>query len=277
MILYEDKEILVCHKSAGMPVQSASVRQKDMVSVLRNHLDGGEVYVVHRLDQPVEGVVVFAKTKAAAADLSRQMADGHMKKVYQAVVELPEDAVIREASKKSDNSKAGKNAAISEAGKTADCSEDRKNRIVSEDEWHTLVDYLVKDGRNNRSFVADSGRPGAKRAELRYRILKWWEEAQENADGKQMTEAVRKLALAEIELMTGRHHQIRVQMAHAGLPLAGDRKYNPRYAESAKNGSVPGCSESLALCAVSLTFRHPSTKKRVTFEVRPQFAVNMQV
>lgn len=126
-----------------------------------------------------------------------------------------------------------------------------------------------------------------------------------NDDKKTEAESESRLALVEIELMTGRHHQIRVQMAHAGLPLAGDRKYNPRYAEHAgsmrinnaenvidtgntKNtgnkaniantrcaeGLQNGYGDVLALCAVSLTFRHPSTKKRVTFEVEPCFTLD---
>ena len=83
-ILYEDTELIVCHKPAGLAVQSAKVGQKDMMSILNNYLAEKHVnvYVVHRLDQPVEGVLVFAKTKRAAAELSRQAADGSMKKIY---------------------------------------------------------------------------------------------------------------------------------------------------------------------------------------------------
>ncbi|MCC8067556.1 MAG: RluA family pseudouridine synthase [Clostridiales bacterium] len=247
MILYEDQEIVVCHKPAGVPVQSAAVREKDMVSILRNHIVSehtvpGDIYVVHRLDQPVEGVLVFAKTKRAAADLGRQVSDGSMKKIYHAIV------VVSPCAK----------------------------RIGMEDmnEWYTLVDYLVKDGRKNHSFVSDANNKAAKRAELRFRILKRW------------TMEEGEYALAEIELKTGRHHQIRVQMAHAGLPLLGDRKYVPSENEtnysfsevSIGDGNVDGSSgfvrnqarTGLALCAVSLTFRHPATGKTMRFEVEPQ-------
>lgn len=303
MILYEDSDIIVCHKPAGIPVQSASVRTKDMVSILRTHLqesgwqnDRGQtrssqrsgksvgrntgmknvevkttgaksaheeprdVYVVHRLDQPVEGVMVFAKTKRAAADLSRQAAGDGMKKRYYAVVELTEAAEF--------------------------------NR------WHTLVDYLVKDGRSNRSFVSGAGKKDAKRAELRYRILKMKLRETRQSSQSDRTLADRPgamqtvdhettelkqpgiqapecLALAEIELKTGRHHQIRVQMAHAGMPLYGDRKYNPGKAvpfgsAEAEQTSLSKIPEALALCAASLTFRHPRTQKEMTFSVSPR-------
>ncbi|MCD7882342.1 MAG: RluA family pseudouridine synthase [Lachnospiraceae bacterium] len=271
MIIYEDKEILVCHKPAGIPVQSASVREKDMVSILKNHMSEKslaaksdlahshkessgcvgnaygipyrqtgtngvlDLYVVHRLDQPVEGVLVFAKTRRAAADLSRQITDGSMKKTYWAVVETSPDvklSVVKTLHAKSEE--------------RAD-----QNGQQGSGEWHTLVDYLAKDGRNNTSYVSDQRDKAAKRAELQYRILRQW------------TSAQKTLALVEINLKTGRHHQIRVQMAHAGMPLYGDRKYNPQ-CERQSNVQT-----TLALCAVSLTFRHPATKKMETFTVQP--------
>ncbi|MCD8337865.1 MAG: RluA family pseudouridine synthase [Lachnospiraceae bacterium] len=256
MILYEDKEILVCHKPTGIPVQSASVREKDLVSILRNHL-GSDVYVVHRLDQPVEGVLVFAKTKHSAAALSRQITDGSMRKIYHAVAE------------------------VSAHAEPAILSESETDRSAGTAPWHTLINYLAKDGRNNTSFVSKKDAKDAKRAELRYQILKYKaddrissckntpspEDSARKSTPESSTpkssapEAARTgLALAKIELLTGRHHQIRVQMAHAGLPLAGDRKYNPNKVTS----------PSLALCAVSLTFRHPANGKTVTFEVQPQ-------
>ncbi|MCD7834838.1 MAG: RluA family pseudouridine synthase [Lachnospiraceae bacterium] len=252
MILYEDKALLVCHKPAGIPVQSASVREKDMVSLLRNHL-GSDIHVVHRLDQPVEGILVFAKTKSAAAGLSRQITDGSMRKIYHAVAEVTAQADLTMC---------------------ADCDSKPGTEAAP---WHTLIDYLKKDGRNNRSFVTKENENGAKRAELRYRILKYKaancipsgdttlsKEHSSSADSVPEP-AGTGFALVEIELLTGRHHQIRVQMAHAGLPLIGDRKYNPNYCT---NSSQP--SPSLALCAVSLTFRHPTTNKPMTFDVQPQ-------
>ncbi len=208
-ILYEDGQLLVCRKPAGVPVQSGKVGQKDMVSILRNYRNGkeGDTYIglVHRLDQPVQGVMVFAKTKMAAAELSRQITDGRMKKQYLAVT----------------------------------CGKPMKKQGA-------LVDYLLKDGRTNTSSIVPEGTKGAKRAELRYRIIA-------ETPG---------YALAEIELLTGRHHQIRVQMAGAGMPLAGDRKYNL---------SDAGQTEKyVTLAAHRLSFEHPVLKKEICFEGKPE-------
>lgn len=230
-ILYEDADLIVCHKPAGVPVQSAKVGQKDMVSILNNYLAAPLIHVVHRLDQPVEGVLVFAKTKRAAAELSRQVADGSMKKIYQAVC----------------------------------CAVGADYEPGTE---RCLVDYLVRDGRTNTSSVAEKGSRDAKRAELVFRVIGKREVAP-SREGK-------ICLLTEIGLKTGRHHQIRVQMAHAGLPLYGDRKYNESWQDFLAEadrihlsgqdaGKIP-----LALCAVSLAFCHPVSKKPLTFEITPQ-------
>ncbi len=208
-ILYEDGQLLVCRKPAGVPVQSARVGTQDMVSLLKNYRMEREkdsyIGLVHRLDQPVQGVMVFAKTKQAAAKLSGQAADGRMKKEYLAVI-------------------CGKPAA----------------------KEGQLVDYLLKDGRTNTSSIVKEGVKGAKRAELSYQILA-------EAEG---------YALARIRLLTGRHHQIRVQMAGAGLPLAGDRKYNP--------GAGAEAAPFVALAAHRLSFIHPGTGKAMEFLAEPE-------
>lgn len=210
-ILMEDDDILVVRKRAGMPVQHAGVGQMDLEHLLLNYLAGkvkggrGIPYlaVIHRLDQPVEGVIVFAKNPGSAKDLNAQMQKNEFQKEYLAVVELAQDV-----------------------------TEDR------------LVNYLLKNGKGNFSEVVTKETPGSKRAELEYQILN-------KSDGK---------GLIRILLKTGRHHQIRVQMAHAGMPLYGDRKYNPEF----KDGG------SLALCAYRLTFRHPRTKKLLEFQTDPE-------
>lgn len=280
-ILYEDGELIVCRKPAGIPVQSAKIGQKDMVSILNVYFaeaqadrkipPGGanrkqedrrncpSVHVVHRLDQPVEGVLVFAKTKSAAAGLSRQVSDGSMEKVYQAVC----CAAGAETDRR-------KQAAVVSEGKSAD-----GNKDYEPGREYCLVDYLVKDGRTNTSSVAEQGSRDAKRAELSFfvketRTLGMQDCSGENAGGD------RKLVLAEIRLKTGRHHQIRVQMAHAGLPLYGDRKYNESWQEfSAESDKAFGDGQKTgkttpALCATSLSFRHPKTGKKMEFMVKPR-------
>jgi 23S rRNA pseudouridine1911/1915/1917 synthase len=219
-ILYEDKALIVAVKPPGMPSQPDRSLAMDMVSFLKNHLaktakGKGEPYlaVVHRLDRPVGGVMVYAKTKEAAAALSAQIQKGTMQKSYQAVL----TGVL--------TPKAG-----------------------------TLTDYLVKTRDGNFSEVCTAKTPGAKKAELKYKVIRTRYE-----DGVQY-------ALVDIDLLTGRHHQIRVQMAHAGTPLYGDTRYNPAFKDKA------GWSD-LALFAYKLTFTHPVTKKVMTFEAKPGDAI----
>ena len=144
--------------------------------------------------------------------MSRQVQDGKLEKIYQAVV----------CGKPVDN-----------VGK--------------------YVDYLLKDGKTNTSRIVDKSAAGAKRAELEYQIL----EEKEQGDG-----AVR--SLVEIHLHTGRHHQIRVQLAHAGMPIVGDRKYN--FKENMKPSGEPLC-----LCSYKIGFRHPKTRRNLAFEIDNPF------
>lgn len=213
LIIYEDSHIIVCHKPAGVPVQSARIGTADMVSLLKNHLASAakrkqgnrEPYlaVIHRLDQPVEGLLVFAKTPAAAKELNRQLTSSGFGKYYRAMVTgVPEPAE------------------------------------------GTLEDYMVKDGRTNTSRICTENTPGAKLARLHYRV----------EDVRRDTEPA--TSLVHIRLDTGRHHQIRVQMAHLGCPLVGDRKYGK--SESA---------EPLRLCACRLEFRHPHDVRMMNFEL----------
>ena len=84
-IIYEDDHVLVIYKPAGLPVQTASISKPDVCSMLKNHLKGGYLGVIHRLDQPVEGLLVFAKDKQTAATLSADLSNGRLKKSYRAV------------------------------------------------------------------------------------------------------------------------------------------------------------------------------------------------
>lgn len=217
-IIYEDKDILVCYKPAGIAVQSANIAQQDIVSELKNYLvtQGAKnpyIGVVHRLDQPVSGVLVFAKNQPAAASLSAQVQDGRAAKIYRSLVY----GVFDEASKEG-----------------------------------VLEDILLKDAKTNTSRVIKESSKEAKqgkRAKLSYKVL------QTVSVGEEIYSEV------EIQLFTGRHHQIRVQFANAGHPILGDTKYGTP--ESAEFSSQ--IEKGLKLCAYRLSFIHPKTKKEMEF------------
>ena len=214
-IIFEDDAVIVCRKEAGVAVQTARAGQADMVSLLKNYRakKKEEPYIglIHRLDQPVEGVMVFAKTKQAAAKLSVQVSSRSMEKEYLAVTEgIPQP---------------------------------------SEGE---LCDWLLRNGRTNTSQVVEPGTPQAKDAKLRYQVEQTDEEQQK--------------ALVHIWLHTGRHHQIRVQLSGAGMPIAGDKKYDEKSAKTTGTRE----KETPALCAYSLSFLHPKTGKQMDFTVLPE-------
>ena len=243
-ILYEDDKLLVCVKPAGIAVQTKRMGEQDMESLLRNYLAAkGEtpfIGIIHRLDQPVEGVMVFGKTKEATAELNRQMQKNGFGKYYLTVV----------------------------YGK-------------AEPKEGQLIDFLKKDGRSNTSSVVKQGTADAQRAALTYRVLECStlddRDDRDGRDGKaasgagtadgtsEKTEAAEEISLLEVKLETGRHHQIRVQMSHHGWPLVGDRKYGR------KNESLPGMrSIPLALCSYRLEFLHPTSKKKMQFQITPE-------
>lgn len=218
-ILYEDSDVIVCHKPASIATQTARIGEKDMLSELKNYLystSGHDSYVglIHRLDQGVEGILVFAKTASAAADLSRQITEHTMKKSYYAVV----------------------------------CGDIKQQSA-------TLTDYLMKNGRDNLSKVVSANTKGAKRADLSYECIR--------------SDEVRNLHVLRINLITGRHHQIRVQLAHQGLPLVNDFKYG-------YHGDKIG-TDGIALCAYKLCFHHPVTQREMEFEIKPAAGVFLQI
>lgn len=223
-ILYEDGAVLVCRKPAGLAVQAAGPGRPDLVSRLKNYLakehrsKGGEPYlgVIHRLDQPVEGLLVFAKTKAAAASLSGQLASGLLKKQYLAVV--------------------WGRPAREKAG---------------------LEDWLIRDGASCRAEVVTgvSPLPGdARKAVLHY----------ETAGTLRISGE--ELSLLRIRIETGRFHQIRAQLSHAGHPICGDRKYGGE--ELLRKVPAPGGGR-MALCASALAFIHPVTGKEMAYGITP--------
>ncbi len=216
-ILHEDAHIIVCHKPSGVPVQTSKLGAMDMVSYLKQYIykkqeDRKEPYlaVIHRLDQPVEGLLVFAKTPFAAKELSRSMQQYGFGKYYKATL----------------------------------CG-------VPKEEKGRLEEYLRKDARTNTSTVCSSSDNDAKKAVLFYEVEEVFEQ-----DGEKLTKV-------RIQLETGRHHQIRVQMAHMGCPIWGDTKYNPS-ARTEKGW------KKIALCAYRLEFVHPKTKKEMCFEIEEE-------
>lgn len=217
-ILYEDNDILVCHKPAGLATQSANPMSPDVESELKKYVGGAQLHVIHRLDQPVEGILVFAKHKKAAGDLSAQVNDGRMQKVYHALV----------------------------------CGNVEPERAE-------LTDYLVKlkNGLGQVVQVEQVKQPqyrDAKLAILAYQVIQY------NCDTG--------VSGMEIHLKTGRFHQIRLQMNHAGYPLVGDLKYG---GEVAKQKASELGLRYVALAACRLEFRHPVTKKMMQFTIEPEF------
>lgn len=217
-ILHEDADMIVCVKPYGMPAQGDKSRDTDLLSYLKNHIFEEEeleeepyLAMVHRLDRPVGGIMVFAKNQKAAARLSDQVQDGTMVKFYQAILtgELPDECGI-------------------------------------------LEDYLVKDGRTNTSKIVKKGTKGAKKAQLEYEVLDVFETDQG------------VLSYVLIQLITGRHHQIRVQMAGRGAGIYGDTKYNPLFAKTKKK------YQQIALFATRLEFEHPVTREHMIFKCEPE-------
>lgn len=203
-ILYEDNHLLVVEKPINMPVCEDESGDINLLSLLKKYIKNkyhkpGNVYLglVHRLDRPVGGVMVFAKTSKAASRLSSQIQKNEMEKIYYAIVEH----------------------------KVSKCG--------------TFEDYLVKDHKKNMTFVGDVD--NGKYACLDYKCIAYHE----------------GFSLVEIHLHTGRSHQIRVQFASRGFPLVGDAKYNLNSYNKT----------NIALFAKRLSFIHPITKERLTFEL----------
>ena len=217
IIKYEDDAILVIHKPAGIATETARLGQADVVSELKNYLKakgkGTYLGMIHRLDQPVEGLLVFAKTPEAAKLLTKQLESGTLKKSYAALVLKNEGNAERQGE---------------------------------------LEDYLLKDARTNLSKVVTANTQGAKKAKLSWKLLHDIEKEEA------------AYSLIEVEIFTGRHHQIRVQMSHAGMPLLGDSKYG--------NDTSREITEKLglrhtALLANRLSVVHPVTKEKMQFEI----------
>ncbi|MBO6571588.1 RluA family pseudouridine synthase [bacterium] len=204
-IIYEDNHLLVIDKPAGVLSQEDHTGDPDVLTLCKKYIKKkynkpGDVWMglVHRLDRPVSGVMVLARTSKAASRLSEQIRNNKMDKTYWAMVE----------------------------GMTPPSD--------------TLVHYLEKDNRSNNVSAYKKPRGKAKESKLSFETIK------QNAN----------YSLVEIDLFTGRPHQIRVQMAKEGHPLWGDYRYGE---EGNKDGKEMG------LRAVGLTIEHPTLKKKMTF------------
>lgn len=200
-IIHEDSSIIVIHKPAGVASETKRIGEEDCVSFVKNHIGPPDPYcaMINRLDQPVEGIVLFAKDPETAEKLSEDMKRGKIEKEYLALVHT--------------------------------------ERALDTDKEYALNDHLIREKNGNLSRIAKKDEKGAKEARLFYRVI-----------GKRENDT----ALLRIRLLTGRHHQIRVQLSNASLPIVGDRKY----------GYIPeGYRGNLCLAAVSLKFTNPGNRK----------------
>lgn len=196
-VLYEDNHLLVVDKPAHLPTMGVPEGEPSLLAEAKQYIKQkyhkpGNVYlgVVSRLDAPVTGAVVIARTSKAAARLTKQFRLRTVQKCYWALLEkLPDPA----------------------AG--------------------MLVDWLRRDERHRRMHISSSSHPEAQEARLTYRTLR----------------RVAAAVLVEVELLTGRKHQIRLQLSHHGVPILGDRKYD----------SKRKFPHGIALHARSLRFEHP--------------------
>lgn len=203
-VLLEDNHIIVVNKRAGDIVQGDKTGDKPLSEVVKSYLKEkynkkGNVYlgVVHRLDRPTTGIVMFAKTSKALPRLNKLFADKTAKKTYWALV---------------------------------------KNRPQKSND--TLIHWLKKNPKNNKSTAYIKEVEGSKKAILHYNIIK----------------TLDNFYLLEVDLETGRHHQIRTQLASIGCPIKGDLKYG--FNRSNKDASI-------SLHARTLSFMHPVKKEEV--------------
>lgn len=207
-IVYEDNHIIIVNKAPGEIVQGDKTGDKPLSESVKDYIrekynKPGNVFcgVVHRIDRPVSGLVIFARTSKALERLNRMLRDGEIHKTYHALVE------------------------------------GRMEKEVDE-----LENMLVSDGRINKTFIARPGDPEAKLSRLRYKTI---------AVGE-------RYSLLEINLLTGRKHQIRAQLSAIGHPIKGDLKYGAR--RSNPDGGI-------SLQAHKIEFIHPVSKQPVCVEL----------
>ena len=203
-VLYEDNHIIIVYKQSGEIVQGDKTGDKPLSETIKEwikekYAKPGNVFlgVVHRLDRPVSGIVVFAKTSKALSRLNNMFRNGEVRKTYWAMVQTAPN--------------------MPEA---------------------TLTNWLVRNEKQNKSYVYNNEMPNAKQAILKYKTIGQTEH----------------YTLLEVNLLTGRHHQIRCQLAAMGCPIKGDLKYGAR--RSNPDGSI-------SLLSHKVEFIHPVSKQKI--------------
>ena len=207
-VLYEDNHLIIINKNCGDLVQSDSTGDVALEQTVKDYLKSkygksGEVFlgVVHRVDRPVSGIVMFARTTKAQQRINRMFQKKEIKKTYLAIVkELPKN---------------------------------EKERATS-----SLTHYITRNTKTNRSYASNEQRPNSKKAVLHYRHITSSE----------------RYHLLEIDLESGRHHQIRCQLSAVGCPIRGDLKYG--YARSNPNGGI-------SLHARQIQLKHPVKEEEI--------------
>ena len=209
-VLYEDNHIIVVEKPVNIPSQADKTGDIDMLTIIKQYIKEkynkpGNVYLglVHRLDRPVGGVMVFAKTSKAASRLSEEVRLKQFEKKYLVIA----------------------------------------NGKFEKDKGE-LEDYLLKNQAKHMSKVVKEGTKNSKLAKLDYEVIKYDPDL--------------NLSVVKINLHTGRHHQIRVQLSNFGHGIFGDQKYGTR-----------GQGKQIALWAYKLTIEHPISKEKMTFTDLP--------
>lgn len=208
-VLYEDNHIIVVEKKPNILSQSDITGDIDLLTMVKEYVKEkynkpGNVYIglVHRLDRPVGGVMVFARTSKAAKRLNDGIKNHEFNKTYVAVL----DGILKKQNGE-------------------------------------LTDYLYKDEKTGKSKIVNKSYPGAKLSKLNYEVIGY---------DKDKT-------IVKINLITGRHHQIRLQFKNLGYPLFGDQLYGKQN------------KEQIRLYAYKLSFNHPTTKERLEFKLLPKW------
>lgn len=210
-VVYEDNHIIVVYKESGEIVQGDKTGDTPLSETVKAYIKEkyqkpGAVFlgVVHRLDRPVSGLVVFARTSKALSRLNEMFRKGEVHKTYWALVQPSGNPVT-------------------------------SNTFVTATHW------LTRNEKQNKSYAYDREVPGSKKAVLRYRTIGQTERYQ----------------LVEVELLTGRHHQIRCQLSTLGMPIRGDLKYG------AKRSNPDG---SISLLSHHVEFFHPVSKQKIVLD-----------